>query len=80
MAHDDEILIKRSSHPVVTALLIATALALIAAIWLDMRQLAWYVNPETRKLTREFTIKPIEIDRRQYPDVEPQQDDGQEPS
>ncbi len=72
---DDEILHKRASHPVTTTLLIVTALALSFGMGLTLKQLGQYVNPEVRKLTRDYTVKPIEIDRREFPD--PQQEGDQ---
>jgi hypothetical protein len=66
---DDDILQKQQSHPITTTLLLVTTLALVGGIWLSVKQLGQYVNPEVRRMTSEYTVKPIEIDRRQFPDV-----------
>ncbi|GIW72162.1 MAG: hypothetical protein KatS3mg102_1704 [Planctomycetota bacterium] len=70
---DDDILHKQPSDPVSLALLIVTAIALILGIWLSVRQIGWYVNPETRRLTNEFQITPLQLDKQRYPDLRPEE-------
>ena len=71
---DDDVLVGRQSHPVVTTLLILGCLALVCAITLSVKQLGRYVNPETRKVLNNFEMTAVQMAERDMPKLDKQDD------
>ncbi len=58
---DDDILVRKPSHPVVTTLLIVSIFALSTAIWLSVQELKYYVNPTASKQLSNYQKLPIQL-------------------